>query len=192
MRTNNLVFRDLSLEDSTMVYEYATDPYTLRFLNWMLKDMSETRKYLERLTEAQEAHPRYLYKFGIVEQSTDLLIGEVELVKLYSEPAGRFRLILNKKYWKKGYGYECGLAMLTLAFKLLRLDRVYASCHKDNEGGLRMLQKLGAVAHDPIEPGIQIGRFAEDLRFFQMTSHEFFSPQKIDMEDNFIAAIVDK
>ncbi len=192
MRTTNLVFRDLGLADIEEVYEYATDAYTVRFLNWMLKDLDDTGLYIQKVIAAQQETPRHLYKFGIVEQSTEQLIGEVELVKLYSEPAGRFRLILHKKHWNKGYGSESAAAMLTFAFKLLRLDRVYANCHVRNEAGIKMLERLAAKRIDPQAGGKMANAIGMDQVFFQLSSEDFFSKQNISFEEHFRQVNVDK
>jgi RimJ/RimL family protein N-acetyltransferase len=51
--------------------------------------------------------------------------------------------VLNRKYWGHGYMTESACAILEVAFKQLKLHRVWATCDTRNRSSYRVMERLG-------------------------------------------------
>lgn len=54
-----------------------------------------------------------------------------------------FGYAFNKRYWDQGYATEASRAVLHVAFSVLQLHRVWATCDVRNVASWRVLEKLG-------------------------------------------------
>jgi RimJ/RimL family protein N-acetyltransferase len=51
--------------------------------------------------------------------------------------------ILHKDYWKQGYGTEFAAVLIKFGFEKLNLHRIYVTCHADNYGSYRVMERNG-------------------------------------------------
>jgi ribosomal-protein-alanine N-acetyltransferase len=51
--------------------------------------------------------------------------------------------VLNRKYWGHGYMTESACTILDVAFKQLKLHRVWATCDTRNRSSYRVMERLG-------------------------------------------------
>jgi RimJ/RimL family protein N-acetyltransferase len=50
---------------------------------------------------------------------------------------------LDPSYWGQGYASEAARAMLEFGFTEIDLHRIWARCNAENDGSVRLLEKLG-------------------------------------------------
>ena len=62
LETERLILRDFRTGDWPAVYQYASDPEVVRYLQWTPKSEQETRDYVKRALDEQKERPRRNYK----------------------------------------------------------------------------------------------------------------------------------
>ena len=145
MKTKRLIIRPLKMADYKKWFDafvnalpaqdqFDSDPKrpeqcSISFYKTML---SLYRKY--------KAEGHY-YNFGIFENKTGLLVGEVDL-DIKKQKANIGYTIYNR-YWYQGYGKEAADAVLEYGFHVLKLDRIEAKIGLNNKKSIRMAKAIG-------------------------------------------------
>ena len=84
------------------------------------------------------------YEFGIFENDTDRLIGNIGIVNVNSRCRhATLAYYIHPDMWNKGIATEAGSIILEYAFVRLDLNRVSAVCMTQNAASRRVLDKLG-------------------------------------------------
>jgi len=125
------------------VHAYASDPETVRYMDWGPNVESDTKEFLRRAIAYQSSKPRTQYEFAITLRTTGELIGGCGIEKRPARKEGVIGFCLNKAYWGKGYGTEAARALLAFGFTRLDLHRITALCDPSNIGSNRVLEKAG-------------------------------------------------
>ncbi len=101
-------------------------------------NQEKEKEMLEKLTK--EGH-----HFGIVEESSDELLGNCGLFDLDKiHKTGEFGIFIgNRNYWDKGYGSEAIKLLLDYGFNILNLHNISLSVYSFNKRAINCYQKLG-------------------------------------------------
>jgi RimJ/RimL family protein N-acetyltransferase len=103
-----------------------------------------TREFLDRALQAQAQWPRPEVVLAIELKSERRLIGSIGLrMKDEANRNADIGYVLNRKYWSHGYMTESACAILDVAFKQLKLHRVWATCDTRNRSSYRVMERLG-------------------------------------------------
>jgi RimJ/RimL family protein N-acetyltransferase len=103
-----------------------------------------TREFLDRALKAQAQWPRPEVVLAIERKSERRLIGSIGLrMKDEANRSADIGYVLNRKYWGHGYMTESACAILEVAFKQLKLHRVWATCDTRNRSSYRVMERLG-------------------------------------------------
>lgn len=142
IRTQRLVLKPLELEYLQTTFHYTSDIENTRYMtNLPNETIEEVREFiLSAETEWQKESPSF-YEFVILLDNTH--IGAVNLSLDESRSTGELGWILDKRYWKKGYGYEAAQAVLNYAIETLGIHHFVAHCDSENTGSFRIMEKLG-------------------------------------------------
>ncbi|MFT4143574.1 MAG: GNAT family protein [Mobilitalea sp.] len=81
------------------------------------------------------------------------VIGEIVLYDFRLKKQADIGYRINKEYWGKGYAPEAGQAMVKAAFEYLDLNRLQIRCFTNNNGSIRVAQKLGFTQEGQIRGG---------------------------------------
>jgi [ribosomal protein S5]-alanine N-acetyltransferase len=131
--------RKLTLDDARSVYAFASDPEVAEFTLWRPHPTEEyTRGFLKILLQPS------MLSWAIVLKEERIVVGTVFLHSLNKQHQ-KAELAFNvmRSHWKKGLATEAARAVLSFAFKQLRLNRVEATCMPGNHGSRRVLEKIG-------------------------------------------------
>lgn len=145
IHTARLSLRRLTLDDAPAIYAYASDPEVAQFTLWTAHtDEDFTRKFLTDLTQ-----PTVL-SWAIVWRESTEVVGMVFFHSL-NRRHGRAELAFNlaRRFWKRGIATEAATAVLEFAFQQLMLNRVEATCMRNDLGSRRVLEKLG-MTHEGV------------------------------------------
>lgn len=72
------------------------------------------------------------------------MIGSVAVwVDSAAHRRGEFGYVFHPRHWGRGYATEAAEMLLDIGFRTLGLHRVTATCHPDNVGSWRVLEKAG-------------------------------------------------
>jgi RimJ/RimL family protein N-acetyltransferase len=107
-----------------------------------VKTENETREYLSRNIAAANKNECEEFWFAAVRKEDNKLIGEAILF-LESREIPEMGWLIDKNYWRQGYGEEIGRALLHFSFEILNLRRVIAACHVDNHASYKLMEKIG-------------------------------------------------
>jgi ribosomal-protein-alanine N-acetyltransferase len=150
--TERLLLRDFTWSDQEAVHAFAGDPLVTQFMDWGPNDVHDTRAFLT-MAVAQSSHrQRNEFEFAtVLRDTTDdepgWVIGSVSVrITNQQHQQGELGYVFNRAYWSRGYATEAGSALLDFGFRTLGLHRIAATCHPDNLGSARVLEKLGMTA----------------------------------------------
>ena len=145
LETERLILRDFRTGDWPAVYQYASDPEVVRYLQWTPKSEQETRDYVKRALDEQKERPRRNYKLCAVIKKEKRLIGQCSLIDITSPRDGEAGIVyaLNRSYWNQGYTTEIVKRVICFGFQELELHRIYATMARENTASARVLEKMG-------------------------------------------------
>jgi [ribosomal protein S5]-alanine N-acetyltransferase len=126
-------------------------------------------------TAEQEASTDLAYRFGIFHQSSDQLIGQLNLTGIIR---GAFHNALlgysmDQRYNGRGYTTEAVKLGIDLAFGELQLHRIQAAVMPHNHGSVRVLQKNGFTEEGYARKYLQINGVWEDHLLFARINEDW-------------------
>ena len=144
IETTRLLLRDFTPHDVQEVHAFDSDPELTRYRGGGRVTEAESAAFIERTQQWQHSEPRSTYAFAIVLKEHAKLVGVVGLLITKRElDEAELWYRLSRAYWKQGYTTEAAGALLSFAFRDLRLHRIFAMCHPENIGSWRVMEKLG-------------------------------------------------
>ncbi len=144
IETERLVLREWELSDLSAVQEYASDPVSVQFMIWGPNSEEETQQFLQEAQAWRVATPRTRWEMAVTLRGEERVIGGCGLTADPKVP-GETQLgyILNKRFWKLGYGTEAAAALVDWGRRELGLKAVWCTCHAENRPSYRLMEKLG-------------------------------------------------
>ena len=144
--TERLMLRDFAWSDQESVHAFASDPQVTRFMEWGPNDEHDTRAFLT-MAVAQPTHrERAEFEFAAVLNQSGQVIGSVSLrITNRLHQHGELGYVFAAAAWSRGYATEATKALLHFGFGPLGLHRITATCHPDNVGSARVLEKAGMI-----------------------------------------------
>jgi ribosomal-protein-alanine N-acetyltransferase len=142
IQTERLRLREFRAEDYEDVHAYASDLETVRFMDWGPNTPQISRERLGLMLNEQSVWPRADVNLAVelVEQRRVIGSARLSLDGLGGADVG---YAYSSAFWRKGYGYETALALMTAGFGVLELHRIWATCDVHNSGSIALLEKLG-------------------------------------------------
>jgi|SRR5579885_479751 len=142
--TARLLIRDEMHDDLDAFYEIDSDPEVVRYVSYGPWTREECQRDLAFHIEEQHASPRTSYYLAMILRKEERLIGGCSLVIVSRRHReGELGYGLNRNYWGYGYATEAAQALLAFGFTTLQLHRIFATCHPENKGSERVMQKIG-------------------------------------------------
>lgn len=144
VETERLILRGYRPEDRDDIHAYAADPEVTRLVPWGPNQPEATQTFLAEMIEEQACWPPPECTLGLELKAGGHLIGGIG-IRIH-DPWNRtadFGYVLHRDYWGRGYMTEAARALLKVAFEVLGLHRVWATCDVRNTGSWRVMEKLG-------------------------------------------------
>jgi len=144
IKTQRLLLRGFTLDDAAetqrLAGDYAVARNTLTIPHPYEDGMAET--WIESLV-ADEAQG-HLLVFAIEREEDQRLIGSIGLSGIDSlHDHAEMGYWIGQPYWNQGYATEAASALISFAFRILGLNRVFAYHFARNEASERVLEKAG-------------------------------------------------
>lgn len=142
--TGRLLIRETTMEDFDALYELYQDPAITRFMPGMDEDKEEERRQMELYIHNMYA----FYGYGlwsIIEKKTGRLIGRAGLENGHLKGRNVIELgyMLGTPYQGKGFAYEAVRAIISYAFEVVGVKKLYVVISRNNLRSLRLVRKLG-------------------------------------------------
>ncbi|ALO67685.1 hypothetical protein AS189_15855 [Arthrobacter alpinus] len=137
-----LSFRDFDAQDTADVHEYSADPLVTRFSTWGLNSLEQTTAFVEEAAQAHLLENRTAFSLAAVMDGKT--IGSVGIWTTDAHDRnGELGYTFHRAYWGKGYASEAVAMLLSFGFTTLGFERITATCHPENQGSIRVLEKNG-------------------------------------------------
>lgn len=166
LETARLLLRPFTRGDVDAVHAYRSREDVMRF---MLDPPMSREACAEAVQSrvgmtgwAEEGDNIYL----AVERRDDAaMMGEVVLIlRSLTSRQAELGYTFHPDYFGRGYATEASQRLLTLAFEVAGIHRVYARCHADNAASRRVMGRLGMRQEAHFRQHILVkGRWAEEL-----------------------------
>lgn len=128
------------LSDADAIFEYASDPEVVRYADWPL--CTKIDSIVESLRQRSDQwNSGAEFYWVVVLPSEDRAIGTASCC--VSGPAAEFGYVLNRRFWRNGYGTEVSRAIVEWVFSLSSIRRLSATCDTENIASARVLEKSG-------------------------------------------------
>lgn len=154
LETGRLILRRLAEDDAEFMLGLLNEPSFHQFIGDRgVRTVEEARAYIRNGAMASYAS----YGFGlwlVIRKEDRVPIGICGLLKRDTLPDADIGFAFRPAFWLKGYAVEAGLAVIAHGQAAFGLRRLVAITQADNEGSIRVLEKLGLRFERPIEwPG---------------------------------------
>jgi [ribosomal protein S5]-alanine N-acetyltransferase len=143
IETERLNLRRLSVDDAEFILELLNEPSFIRNIGDKgVRTISDARQYI--LNGPIDSYERNGFGLYLVElKNSRVPIGICGLLKRDALPDVDIGFALLPRFWSKGYAFESASAVRTYGINALRLRRIVAITNPDNDGSIRVLEKIG-------------------------------------------------
>ena len=143
IETERLLLSRLGPEDAEFILELLNQPSFLRYIgDKEVRSIADAVRYIQ--TGPVASYERFGFGLYLVElKETGVPMGICGLLKRDSLPDVDVGFAFLPSYWSQGYAFEAAAAVMTYGRDVLGLRRIVAITSPDNEGSIRLLEKLG-------------------------------------------------
>jgi [ribosomal protein S5]-alanine N-acetyltransferase len=144
MNTHRLTLRALHQADVPLLYRFSLDPEFRRYEEGPPVTEEQFFHILRGILDEQMLEPRPSYYFGIVRQADDQFMGSCYIAPEISEHRqAEIGYMLGTPFWGQGYTTEAVRQVIAFGFTTLKMHRIFAEVISENQGSVRVLEKLG-------------------------------------------------
>lgn len=143
LETERLVLRQFDTDDAEFILELLNEPSFIQNIGDRgVRTLEDARSYIMRVPVASyEQHGFGLYLVLLKESGAP--IGMCGLIRRDTLDDVDIGYAFLPRYWSKGYAVESALAVREYARDVVGLKRLVAITDPDNEGSMRVLEKIG-------------------------------------------------
>jgi len=143
LETERLLLRQFSTEDTDFILELLNEPSFIRNIGDRgVRTIDDANSYILNgpvASYAKNGFGLYLVKL----KETDESIGMCGLIKWDTLEDVDIGYAFLPRFWSKGYAVEAAQAIKEYAKHVIGLNRIVAITDPENEGSIRVLQKIG-------------------------------------------------
>jgi ribosomal-protein-alanine N-acetyltransferase len=166
LETERLLLRRFSTEDAEFILELLNEPSFIRNIGDRgVRTIEGANSYILNgpvVSYAKNGFGLYLVKL----KETNESIGMCGLIKRDTLEDVDIGYAFLPRFWSKGYAVESALAVKEYAKNMIGLNRIVAITDPENEGSIRVLEKIGFNFEKMIklsEDDIELKLFAADI-----------------------------
>lgn len=143
LETERLLLHELSMKDANFILEILNEPSFIRNIGDRgIRTIDGANSYILNgpvASYAKNGFGLYLVKL----KETDESIGMCGLIKRETLEDVDIGYAFLPRFWSKGYAVEASKAVKEYAKNVIGLKRLVAIVDPENEGSIRVLQKIG-------------------------------------------------
>lgn len=148
LETNRLLLRPLELSDAKAMFAMDNNPEVHKYL-WQnptqtIDDSIKTIEYVRNQYEKNN-----IGRFATILKETNEFIGWTGIKFVTEQPENGninfydYGYRLNEKFWGKGYATEASIAWLDYGFNEMKIEKMNAYTHSENQASNHILEKIG-------------------------------------------------
>lgn len=178
IETERLVLRHLTLEDSSIVeelasnYEIAKSTLTIPYPYPKGSASSFIASVLEQVKEGK------LFIYAITRKEDCSLVGIINLSINRTHNKGELAYWVGVPYWGKGYGTEAAQALIQYGFEQGDLNKIFAAAFTDNPGSWRIMEKIGMKYEGTFRQHVLKWDEYKDLAYYGILKQDYLENLK--------------
>jgi RimJ/RimL family protein N-acetyltransferase len=143
IETERLNLRRMTADDAEFILELLNEPSFIRNIgNKGVRTIADARLYI--LNGPVASYERFGFGLYLVElKESGAPVGICGLIKRESLADVDVGFAFLPSFWSKGYAFESASAVKAHALETLHLPRIVAITNPNNEGSIRVLEKIG-------------------------------------------------
>ena len=143
LETERLLIRQLSIDDAPFILKLVNEPSFIQNIGDRgVRTLSDAEMYIEKGPVASYARNGFGLCLVTLKESGES-IGMCGLIKREALEDVDIGYAFLPKFWSQGYAFESALAFKQYAREVSGLTRIVAIVDPDNQGSIRVLEKLG-------------------------------------------------
>ena len=145
IRTQRLLLRPLTLDDTPALLAYRSRPEVCRYVPFEpMTRVDIQERIMSQWARTELTDERQALTLGVAVAETDLVIGDVMLF-WYSRlhAGGELGYVVNPDFGGRGFATEAASEVLRLGFEVLGLHRIIARIDERNDASARVARRLG-------------------------------------------------
>lgn len=174
IKTERLILRPFKIEDIDDVYKnYGSDPKITRYISWVPCDTKEKCEgFINFNLKEYETNPMF---FSWVITMDDTIIGSISIFNVNNDnDSGELGYSLGSKWWGNGIITEATKAVIDYAFNKVEFNRIYGSCHEENIGSKKVMEKMGMSFEGILRDGQRnLDNTYSNLLLYSILNREF-------------------
>ena len=139
-----VTLRDFRADDLDAVHAFASDPVVTQWSTWGPNTWSDTEAFIAGTAAEPDSPERTRFTFAVLFDGRVVGTAAVWTTSA-SDRNGELGYTLAHDAWGLGLATETAALLLAHAFGPKGLVRVEATCHPDNGGSVRVLEKNGFI-----------------------------------------------
>lgn len=176
LETERLILRELEIGDISKIHKYSIDEEVIKYVDFGPNTEEETRDFVNMSIGYQKEKPRLDYELAIIEKLTGDFMGVGGIhISNGKNREGWIGYVLDKPYWRKGYGKELARRLLKFGFNDLNLHRIYGTCEPSNLGSRGVLEGIGMTYEGHSKENIYHRARWRDTLTFAILEDDFVS-----------------
>ena len=146
LETKRLRFRHMIPEDLEALFALYRDPEMRRYFPEGTLSYTETEEELAWYLHGHPKHPQ-LGLWAAILKETGQFIGRCGLLpwKIDGQFEVEIAYMIDKRFWRQGFGSEAALGIRDYAFDKLGLTRLICLIDEENTASIKVAQKIGMV-----------------------------------------------
>ena len=168
LTTENLIFRELTMDDIFDIYSLYSDHKVMRFdQGEPFTDLKEAKELVSGFKESNCSHGSL--SWGVELKEANKIIGTCgfknwDRLSRHSELGGN----ISSEYWGNHYGTEILKFMLDYGFNKMDLNKIYAYTTVKNSSVLRLMDKYGFKQEGRLQEHQLLDSVFEDVFVFSL------------------------
>ncbi|MBO3064676.1 GNAT family protein [Staphylococcus shinii] len=127
--------KDTDIEDINELYNLTE---VNKYQTWGVQSYEDTKEFIDEVI-TQDSDLVYNV---LVNPDTDKVIGTIQLAIDEGNKSAEIKFIIHPNYWNNGIATNIAKTIIKYAFKVLKLNRVWASIDSNNIAARMVLQNL--------------------------------------------------
>lgn len=148
LETNRLMLRPLKLSDAQDLFAMDKNPEVHKYL-WQkpAQTIEESIKVIDYVLSQYKTNK--IGRFATILKDTKEFIGWNGIKFVTEQPENGninfydYGYRLNEKFWGKGYATEASIAWLDYGFNQMKIEKMNAYTHAENQASNHILKKIG-------------------------------------------------
>lgn len=176
LETERLILRRFTLSDAEAIYKnWTSDDAVTQYLTWQThQSIADSKAFIEAVSAGYDDKTSYNWAICL-KSNPDAPIGSIGLGRfneaLHSVEVG---YALGKAWWRQGIMSEAFAAVISFAFKELKINRLVATHHLGNPNSGKVMGKCGLQYEGVLrQAGLDNQKRFVDLKQYSILATDF-------------------